>query len=138
MADLTKTRRQLIDQALYNLHVLEIGQSPSSEDVAKVDNLVDATIAELNGKEIIYIDDVGDAGPSGGAIDPAVFLALADYLAWKAGPSFALASDPALTTLAKLAESTLETIARPARTRRTLKVDSALARPRLPFSFTNG
>jgi hypothetical protein len=124
MSTTPKTRRELIDQVLDNLGVLVEGQAPSGEMVSKVDRLVDAHMASLRTREIVYVANVGTPSPpAGGAFDLELFLAIADSLAFRAAPSFNLAGDPSLKTLALLGEDELRVIARPARTRRMLRVD---------------
>lgn len=122
----TKTRRELVDQALANLGILAIGQSVSSEDVSKLDGLVDAVCEKLAGLGIYYVQDQGEPGPSGGEIDAAAFLPLADYLANAAAAAFNLAADTKLAALAQIAEQDLRTLGRPVQPRRTLQVDRAL------------
>jgi hypothetical protein len=53
----TKTRNDLVNQALTNLGVLASGQTASSEDFDAVDNHVDTTLAELDAEDIVTIDD---------------------------------------------------------------------------------
>lgn len=132
MPDLAKTRRSLIDQVLANLHVLAEGQTPSAEDVAKVDRIIDPVFAQLAARDVIYVPDGGAEGPSGGEIDPACFLQLAHIVAHRCAGSFGQASDPALAALAGVAEDELRDVGRPASTRKTLSIDRALrsTRPR--------
>ena len=84
----TRTRRDLIDRALSELGVIAAGQTPSAEDVSAVDQLVDAVLDELSTREIVYVDDPGETGPTGGAIEPGVFLPVASWLANVASPDF--------------------------------------------------
>lgn len=84
----SRSRRDLIDRALAELGVIAAGQTPSAEDVSAVDQLVDAVCDELSTREIVYIDAPGEVGPSGGEIDPGVFLAVASWLANVAAPDF--------------------------------------------------
>lgn len=123
----TKTRRELIDQVLGNLHVLALGQVPDDEMVSKVDGVIDGAAAILEQDGVTYFNDLGLAGPSGGAIELWQFLPLADFVANQAGPQFHLAGDPQLFTLAERAKDLLKTLGRPARVRRELRVDPALA-----------
>lgn len=112
---------------LDNLGVLIKGQAPSDEDVSRVDDLLDATFASLNGREVIYVDDPGTASPpSGGHYDLAIFLPLADIVANRCASSFNLAGDPKLYVLAQQAEEELRVLTRPARTRKLLSLDPQL------------
>jgi hypothetical protein len=97
------------------------GQAPSDEDVQKVDRLVDGAVAKLAALDIYYVQDPGTLGPSDGAIEDEAFLPLADYIA-----QFHLIADARIQALAQIAEGDLRTIAAPARTLRTLRVDPAL------------
>lgn len=137
--DITKTRRDLIDQVLGNLQVLAPGQTPADEDVQKVDGVIDAVADKLNALDVYYFDDVGQPGPLNGAIPAAVFLPLAHCVAKEAGPSFGLGGDAGLFALDREAKSDLRTIGRPSGTKRLLSVDHALTLPRRsPFNFTTG
>lgn len=124
MSTTPKTRRELIDRVLDNLGVLVEGQAPAEEMVSKVDKLVDSHMASLRTREIVYVAQLGTASPpAGGEFDLELFLAIADSLAFRAAPAFNLAGDASLKALAILAEDELRVIARPARTRRMLRVD---------------
>lgn len=81
MADLFKTRAQLIERALKSIGALEPGESPSVEDSETVDGLIDPLIAQLATDQIAYISDDE-------AIDLSLFLPLARLLANAAGPDF--------------------------------------------------
>lgn len=118
---MSKTRAELIDQALIRLQILVVGQSPSAEDVQKMDGLVDAACARLAALGIYYVSDPGEVGPTGGSIEDEAFLAIADYVA-----SFHLVADERMQALAILAEDVLRKLAAPPRTLRTLRVDPAL------------
>jgi hypothetical protein len=123
----SKRRIELIYQVLENLGVLIPGQAPSDEMVSKVDGLLDATLASLAAREVLYVADAGTADPpNGGEFDLAIFLPLADIVANRAGPSFNLAGDPKLYVLMQQGEEELRVIGRPARTRKTLKTDAQL------------
>lgn len=121
-----KTRRELIDQVLANLRVLAYGQAPAAEEIAKVDGIVDPALAELATDEIAYVADPGRSGPLSGEIDPAQFLSLADYIAFRVAPQFGLAGDAALAALSSQAKDKLRSLNRPPGTQRTLSVDRAL------------
>jgi hypothetical protein len=81
MADLTKTRDELIERAATDLGLVQPGEALSSEDHDTLDNLVDPLIAQLNADRIVYIQDADD-------INVDVFLPLASLLANQAGPAF--------------------------------------------------
>lgn len=139
----TKTRAELISQVLDNLGVLVKGQAPSDEDVSRVDGLMDATFASLEGREVVTIDDPGTASPpTGGAFDLAMFLPLADIVANRCAPSFNLAGDPKLYVLAQQGEEELRVLTRPAQTRKTLTTDAQLRGNRwgrhYPFNYSSG
>jgi hypothetical protein len=122
----TKTRRELVYQALVNLGILAIGQSASDEDVSKMDALVDPVCEKLTGLGIYYVQDQGSIGPKGGDIDSAAFLPIADYLANAAAAAFNLAADTKLAVLAQIAEQDLRTISRQPQVRRTLRIDGGI------------
>lgn len=141
MSTTPKTRVELIDRVLYNLGVLVDGQSPSTEMRAKVDRILDPHVASLTNREVTYITDTGaPEPPSGGEFDQALFLALADSLAFRAAPEFNLAGDASLKALALLAEDELRVLGRPQRTRRMLVPDKALRGSgfRVVGNFTKG
>jgi|SRR5215468_4364385 len=133
MPETTKTRMQLVDQVLTNLGVLVPGQAPSAETRSKVDDILDPAIASLRARDICYIPETGDIGPSGGEFPVEFFLALAASIANYAAPSFNLAGDAKLFSLAQQAEGQMMTLSRPDRTRKTLKVDRALTRTSFPI-----
>lgn len=56
----TKTRNDLVNQALKNLGVLAAGQTASAEDFDAVDGHVDTTLAELDAEDIVTVDDDSD------------------------------------------------------------------------------
>ena len=139
---MANTRRDLIDAVLDNLGVLVFGQAPSDEMVARVDDHIDACMAQLAALEIVYVADFGTGGPpSGGAIDDAIFLPLADWVSFAVAAPFGLGADPGLKVLADEAEETLRRIGRPAKTRKTLSTDIQLRagnRRYAVFNFTTG
>jgi hypothetical protein len=137
--DVTKTRRQLIDQVLGNMQVLAPGQTPADEDVQRVDGVIDAVLDSLNAREIVYVSDPGTPGPLDGAIEAAIFLPLAHCVAKEAGAGFGLGADAALSALAAEAERHLKTITKPPRSRKLLRIDPALTPSRrTSFNFTRG
>lgn len=128
---MSKTRAEFVDQCLLNLGILVPGQSTSAENVQKMDGFVDPAFATLAALSIYYVQDAGSAGPVDGAIEDEAFLPLADWVANKACSAFNLPADTKMQTLSMIAEGTLRTIAAPARTLKTLRVDPALTTPRL-------
>lgn len=138
---MSKSRAELVSRVLENLGVLASGQTPAAEDTEGVDQYVGPAIAELNALDICNVQDAGTIGPSGGAIDEAMFLALADYIANACGPKFGLANDPALYVLSTRAVTHLRTVTRPERVRKMLQTDAQLRSRRWPVgsgNFTNG
>lgn len=84
----TKTRADLIEQALANLGVLAAGQTPAAEDFDTVDGHVDQTFAALSDLDIVTVTD--DA-----AIPIAWFQPLSVLLADDAAMEFGLPGVPA-------------------------------------------
>lgn len=125
---MSKTRNDLIEQVLNRCQVLVYGQSPSDQDVQNVDRIVDGAVAKLAALDIYYVSDAGELGPSGGEIDDAAYLPLADYVA-----SFYLVADERIQALAMIAEKELTTLAAPSRTLRTLRVEPALRTGYYPY-----
>lgn len=82
----TKTRRELIEQALENLGALAAGQTAQTEDVESIDNKVDPLLEELSTEQLVTVSD-DDEIPS------ALFLPLATLLAEKSAPAFGRPSD---------------------------------------------
>ena len=83
---MSKTRLQLAHRALTKLGVVGVGQDPSSEDTATIDDIIDAVAADLEAREIYAIADIDD-------IDDAPFEWIAEYLAFMAAPDFSLPMD---------------------------------------------
>jgi hypothetical protein len=81
MADIVKTRDQLIYRALKNLGQVEPGEAAAPEDYSAVDDLVDPLIAQLAFDNIYYISDPDE-------IENEIYLPLARLLANVAGPDF--------------------------------------------------
>lgn len=125
MADIFKTRADLIRQVLSNLGKLG-NDDPADDDSAKVDFVIDPAISLLSELDIYTVQDAGDVGPSGGAIEVAAFLPLAHYVANAAAASFNMANDSTMIGLATQAESQLMIIAAPPRNLRTLRVDRGM------------
>ena len=87
--------------ALTNLGALPQGASPAAEEYESVSDLVDALIAELNARDIIYIANVDQ-------LEDQFLVPLGHMLAWRAAPEFGAASDQALAALATQAELNLK------------------------------
>lgn len=136
----TKTRSELIVEVLDQLGVTAVGQTPSAEDVEKIDGRLDNALAEISELDIYTVDDPGEVGPSGGSIPASALYSLGSVIAQRCAASFGMGADPAIFTLSERGESTLRTLARPARVRRALRTDAALRGRAWPRggSFTNG
>jgi hypothetical protein len=135
----TKTRQELLYEALDQLGILVPGQAPSSANINKVDTVFDPVVEELNDLGIYYIDDPGEIGPTDGAIASSAFLSVAAYLANAAAAKFNLPADTKLKALALEAEQKLRTLTRPASTRKTLRIDAGIpSGRRARFNFTTG
>lgn len=96
----TKTRRDLVDQALKNLGVLASGQTPSAEDVARMDGYVDPVIEQLAERDIVEVDDLAE-------IPAAWFLPLSYILAGAAAADFGQSNDPRVILLGDRGERLL-------------------------------
>jgi hypothetical protein len=129
----TKTRQELIIEALDQIGIIVPGQAPSSTVMNKMDTILDPVMEELEGLDIYYVADAGEIGPTGGEIESSAFLSIGAYLANAAAAKFNLPADAKLKALAMEAEAKLRTLARPASTRKFLKMDGAfpLGRRRL-------
>ena len=122
-----KTRRELIDLTILKLGVLIPGQSPSSENVAIVDAVLDPLFAEMAHLEITYVGDIGTPNPpAGGEIPDEQFLSIGDKAAWAAAGAFNLVDAANLKVLDDQATDKLRTMSRPARTLQTLRTDRQL------------
>jgi len=135
---MSKTRSDLINQALINLQITVAGQEVSAENVQKMDGFVDPAFAQLSALGIYYVQDAGSAGPTGGNIEDEAFLPLSNYLANAASGAFNLANDPRIAVFGTQAEAQLRTIAAPQRTLRTLRVDPAVLPYRRPIYYNGG
>jgi hypothetical protein len=98
-----KTRTELVNQALYNLGVLTIGQSAGAEEFNLVDGLVDPMIEDLIARDIVFIEDVD-------AIEEKYFLHLAHLLAGHAASLFGMQNDQAVAARAERAKLDLDDI----------------------------
>jgi hypothetical protein len=83
----TRTRNDLVNEALANLGILAAGQDPAAEDFQAVDGKVDALVAWLEAVDIIDIDDIDQ-------IVPEWFGPLAVLLADEAALMFGLPGVP--------------------------------------------
>ncbi len=134
----TKTRAELITEALDQLGIIVPGQAPSTTIINKMDTIVDPVIEQLDGLGIYYVDDIGEIGPADGAIESSAFLALGAYLANAAAAKFNLPADIKLKALAQEAEQTLRTLARPASTRKFLSTDLGIPTGRRRWNWDLG
>jgi hypothetical protein len=114
---MAKTRDDLVQRALKNLGVLPQGQVPNVQEYNAVNDLVDSTVEDLIGRDVVYIDDVE-------AIDEKYFMPLALILASNCRAEFGLTDDPALPALAQKSERDLQQISRVVPTFKTLKVEA--------------
>jgi hypothetical protein len=122
----TKTRLELIIEALDQLNIIVPGQAPSATIINKMDEVFDPVVEMLDGLGIYYVDDPGEIGPTDGAIESSAFLPLGAYLANAAASKFNLPADAKLKALAIEAEMTLRTLSRPASTRKFLRADAGI------------
>lgn len=81
MADVVKTRAQVIERAGIDLGLVQPGEDLSPEDYNTLDNLYDPLIEQLSADRITSILDASE-------IKVAVFMPVASLLANMAGPSF--------------------------------------------------
>ena len=119
----TKSRDDLIQQALVNLKDIGSGQSPDAEDSETVSAKIDALVGELAVRGIVTVTD-DDRIPA------EYFNALADLLANECAPAFGAERNPAIR---EDAEARLKVMTRQ-QPRRLLSTDSffrAALRPRL-------
>lgn len=84
---MSKTRRDVVSQALANLGVLAAGQSPSAEDFTTVDGHVDSVKDALRQRDIVDIDFSN--------LPDGYFMPLAALVADSAANEFGLPSNPA-------------------------------------------
>ena len=134
----TKTRLELLIEALDNLGIIVPGQAPSSTIINKIDGVLDPVVEELADLDIYYVDDPGELGPADGAIQSSAFLSLAAYLAYAASSKFNLPADTKLKALAIEAEQKLRTLTRPASTRKYLRTDAGIPTARRRWNWNLG
>ena len=113
MADLTKTRTDLIRRAATELGKLVSGQTLEAEDSDTIDGLVDPLIRQLSMNAVVEIGDVE-------AIEPEYFLPLARLLANESAPSFGI---PKSADIQAAEERMLRRLTATRPTFETLKVD---------------
>lgn len=109
----TKTRADLVAQALYNLGVMPAGQDASDEDTSAVDNHVDGVLARLSAKGVVTVTDDNEI--------PVEWLnTLADLLADDAAAEFGAQRNPQKVLMS---ENDLRIMARGQPTREVLATD---------------
>lgn len=128
-----KTKTELIHRTLRNLGALPQGQSPAAEEYASISDLVDALIAELEARDVIYIKDIDTYG-----LEDKYFMPLANILAFRAAPEFGSAGDIGLANQAAMGEAYLNDLDRidvhwNGRHWRTMRTDYPIA----GFTVTN-
>lgn len=130
---MSKTRQQVIEQALRNLMVIAEGQAVSQTDVDKIDLIIDGVCGELADLSIFYVGDRGLTGPSGGDFDDSAYLSIADYLAYRALSTFPMSADgQARMKMASYdAVMRLRALSGAPRGRRELRVDPATRQNRI-------
>ena len=89
----TRTRADLVNQALANLGVTDPNEIASAEDYKAVDDHFDTAMAQLSGEDIFTLADEDD-------IPLELFGPLADYLAEDAASDFGRAANPQTVALA--------------------------------------
>jgi hypothetical protein len=105
-----KTRAQLAARALEKLLVVGSGQSADSEDIEKVDDAIDAVLADLEARNIASVSDLSQ-------IDLAPFEWLAMILADSVATDFGQEQNPQKRAYA---ESMLRRIGAPSPTYETM------------------
>ena len=96
-----RTRSDLVTEALESLGVLAAGQTPEIEDTTRVDEKIPAILADLAGREIVYVADPDN-------IPEAWFSALADIVAYECRIKFGVSQEAEVT----LANANQEAIAK--------------------------
>lgn len=90
----TRTKADLRNRVLRDMNVLDIGQSASATDAARVDDIVQEAIEELADEKLDIFDP--SVGTTSSNIPARIFGALADFVRYHAMPSYGLAKDEAL------------------------------------------
>ena len=117
----TRTKTQLIEAVLENLHAVGAGQTASAEDLDVVERRLAPAFELLSAKDIYTVHDEDE-------IDADAFLPLAAIVAAHCAKAFRITGQELteLYTLAKGAQDDLEALGRPRRVRKRAKLDSAL------------
>ena len=97
---MSKTRQELVHQALRELGVLAEGQPVSAEDYSSVNRHVDGLLDELRDRDVVFVADVE-------LTEERFFLPLAMVLADRSKSVFGRSGDPALRADAERAEGLL-------------------------------
>jgi len=111
--DITKTRGDLVTRSLGKLLVHGSGKSPEDEDTELVDGVVDAVLADLSARRVVYVANEDE-------IDVAVFEWVADCLADTVAPDFGKARNPGMV---EYAEARLKAVLATTPTYEPLRVD---------------
>ena len=82
-----------------------MGQAPSAEEYQSVSDLIDATVDELESRNVVFIPDVDK-------LEDRFFVPLGHIIAWRAAPEFGAAADASLAALSVDAELTLKEMVR--------------------------
>jgi hypothetical protein len=93
-------RQDLIYRALRNLGALPQGQAPDSETYQSMSDLVDSLVAELEKRDIFYVENVDQ-------FDDHLLQPLGWLLAWRAAPEFGAHNDAVLANQAQMGEQYL-------------------------------
>lgn len=110
----TITRAELVTRTLEKLRVTGTGQSPSNEETALVDKLIEPAFDELQRRDIVSLN-------ANGTIPAAYQEHLADFIGQLAARDFGLPSDP---NIKRFAEVEIRAIDADGPTFQPLKVDS--------------
>lgn len=136
MADVTKTRADVVEQTLSVLGARGNGAIPAhSSD--KIDVVIDAVGGQLSALDIYTFDDLGSLGPTDGAIPAEAFFDFCNCCALAAAPAFGMQQDQRLLALDARSRDNLKIMAAPPRTRKTLRIENALL-PRRYGYYYNG
>lgn len=133
------TRAQLIEKALIDLGAAGVGQAASTDDTDTVDAVIDALIDDLSFRNVFYVADAGELGPTGGEIENHAFRHLVRLLVEECAPAFGRQQRDPNANMS--AERALRTLARIGTGRGgNLQIDSALRWQRRgsAFDFSSG
>ena len=92
----TRTRRDLIDNALAKLGVAISNQPADLEDVLYVDTEIESICRKLEAIDLVSVSDRGSPGPMGGNIPGAWFDDLGSIVADLVSPKFGLSPDDSM------------------------------------------